>query len=56
MEYNSVIRIIDMKFADKSMENDNIIVSEIIQTQRGLYGMDSLISRFENLQLVWVET
>ena len=33
-----------MNFADKSMEIDNIIVSEMIQTQRVMFGMNVRIS------------
>jgi hypothetical protein len=33
-----------MSFADKWMELENIILSEITQTQKDMYGMYSLIS------------
>jgi hypothetical protein len=35
-----------MKFADKWMELENIILSEVIQSQRNKYGMYSLISGY----------
>jgi hypothetical protein len=45
MEYYSAIKKDDfMAFADKWMEQENIILSEITQTQKDIHGMNSLIS------------
>ena len=35
-----------MKFADKWMEPENIILSEVTQTQKELHGMCSLMHRY----------
>ena len=40
MEYNSAIKNEDiMNFADKCMELENIILSEVTQTQKDIHGM-----------------
>jgi hypothetical protein len=45
MEYYSAIKNGNiMNFADKWMELENIILSELTQTQNDIYGMYSLIS------------
>jgi hypothetical protein len=45
MEYYSAIKNKDiMNFADKWMELENISLSEVTQTQRGIHGMHSLVS------------
>ena len=47
MEYYSAIRNNEfMKFLDKWMELENIILSEVTQSQKINYGMHSLISRY----------
>jgi hypothetical protein len=47
MEYYSTIETKDiMNFAGKWMELENIILSEIIQTQEDMHGMYSLRSRY----------
>ena len=47
MEYYSAIKDNDfMKFTDKWMELENIILSEITQSQKNTYGMHSLISGY----------
>ena len=35
-----------LKFADKLMDLENIILSEVTQTQKGKYNMCSLVSDF----------
>ena len=45
MEFNSAIKNKDiMKFAGKWMDLENIILSEVTQTQKDTYAMYSLIS------------
>ena len=45
MKYYSAIKNEDiMKFASKWMELENIILSEVIQTQKDMYGIYSLLS------------
>jgi hypothetical protein len=45
MEYSSAIKSDDfMKFAGKWIELENIILSEVTQTQKDTHGMYSLIS------------
>jgi hypothetical protein len=47
MEYYSAIKINEfMKFLDKWMELENIILSEGIPTQKNIHGMHSLISEY----------
>ena len=47
MEFYSTIKNNDfMKFAGKWMELENIILSEVTQTQKNMHGMYSLISRY----------
>ena len=47
MEYYSVIKNEDiLNFAGKWIELENIILSEVSQTQRVMYGMYSLISGY----------
>ena len=47
MEYYSAIRNNEfMKFLDKWMELENIILSEVTQSQKKTQGMHSLISRY----------
>ena len=47
MEYYSTIKNNEfMKFFDKWMELENIILSEVTQSQKNTYGMHSLISRY----------
>ena len=47
MEYYSAIRNNEfMKFLDKWMELENIILSEITQSQKSTHGMHSLISGY----------
>ena len=47
MEYYSAIRHNEfMKFLDKWMELENIILSEVTQSQKNTYGMHSLVSGF----------
>ena len=47
MEYYSTIRNNEfMKFLDKWMELENIILSEVTQSQKNSHGMQSLISRY----------
>jgi hypothetical protein len=44
MEYNSAIKNKDiMKFAGKWMELENIVLSEVTQISKDMYGMYSLI-------------
>jgi hypothetical protein len=47
MEYYSAIKNNEfMKFFVKLMELENIILSEVTQSQENTHGMHSLISRF----------
>jgi hypothetical protein len=47
MEYYSAIKINEfMKFLGKWMELQNIILSEVTQSQTNTYGMHSLINGF----------
>ena len=47
MEYYTVIKNNDfMKFADKWMELESIILSEVTQTQKNTHGIYSLISGY----------
>jgi hypothetical protein len=47
IEYYSVIRNNDiLNFAGKYMELENIILSEVTQTQKDMHGMYSLISGY----------
>ena len=47
MEYYSAIKNEDiLSFAGKWMEVENIILSEVTQTQKDMYGMYSLISGY----------
>jgi hypothetical protein len=47
MEYYSAIKNEDiLSFAGKWLELENIILSEVTQTQKGMHGMYSLISRY----------
>ena len=47
MEYYSAIKNEDiLTFAGKWMELENIILSEVTQTQKDMHGMYSLISRY----------
>jgi hypothetical protein len=47
MEYYSAIKNKDIKnFTGKWMELENIILSEITQTQKDMHGVDSLISGY----------
>ena len=47
MEYYSAIKNKDiMNFADKWMELENMILSEVTQMQNDMHGMHSLISRY----------
>jgi hypothetical protein len=47
MEFYSTIKNNDfMKFAGKWMELENIILSEVTQTQKNMHGMYSLISGY----------
>ena len=47
MEYYSVIKNEDiMSFAGKWMELENIMLSEVTQTQKDLHGIYSLISEY----------
>ena len=47
MEYYSAIKNNDfMKFAGKWIELENIILSEITQSQKNTHDMDSLISEY----------
>jgi hypothetical protein len=47
MEYYSAIKNKDiLSFAGKWMELENIILSEVIQTQKDMHGMYSLISAY----------
>jgi hypothetical protein len=47
MEYYSYIKNEDiLSFATKWMELDNIILSEVTQTQKDMHGMYSLISGY----------
>jgi hypothetical protein len=40
-----------MKFLGKWMELENIILSEVIQSQKNAYGMYSLINKYNNKQI-----
>ena len=46
MEYYSAIENEFMKFLDKWMELENIILSEVTQSQKNMHGMHSLISGY----------
>ena len=47
MEYYSAIKVEDiLNFSGKCMELENIILSEVIQTPKDMYGMYSLISGY----------
>jgi hypothetical protein len=47
MEYYSAIKNEDiLSFAGKRMELENIILSEVTQTQKDMHGIYSLISRY----------
>jgi hypothetical protein len=47
MEYYSAIKNKDiMSFAGKWMELENIILSEVTQTQKDMHGMHSLVSGY----------
>ena len=47
MEYYSAIKNEDiLSFAGKWMEVENIILSEVTQTQKDMYGMYSLVSGY----------
>jgi hypothetical protein len=47
MEYYSAIKNNDfMKFISKWVELENIILSEVTQTQKNTHGMSSLISGY----------
>jgi len=47
MEYYSAIKKKDiMNFAGKCVEIENIILSEVTQSQENMYGMYSLISGY----------
>ena len=46
MEYYSAIKEDILSFAGKWMELENIILSEVTQTQKDMHGMYSLISRY----------
>jgi hypothetical protein len=47
MEYYSAIKNKDiLSFAGKWMELENITLSEVTQTQKGMHGMYSLISGY----------
>jgi hypothetical protein len=47
MEYYSAIKNKDiLSFAGKWVELENIILSEVTQTQKDMYGMYSLISGY----------
>jgi len=47
MEYYSAIKNNDfMKFIDKWMEIENIILNDIIQSQKNSHGKNSLISGY----------
>jgi hypothetical protein len=47
MEYYSAIKNEDiLSFADKWMDRENIILSEVTQAQKDMHGMYSLISRY----------
>jgi hypothetical protein len=47
MEYYSAIKNKDtLSFSGKWMELENIILSEVTQPQKDMYGMYSLISRY----------
>jgi hypothetical protein len=47
MEYYSAIKNEDiLSFAGKWMELENIILSEVTQTQNSMHGMYSLISEY----------
>jgi hypothetical protein len=53
MEYVSAIKNKDiMRFAGKWMELENIILSEVTQTQRGMQGMYSLIVDCDDLYIL----
>jgi hypothetical protein len=47
MKYHSAVKNEDiMNFAGKGMELENIILSEVTQTQKGMHSMYSLISGY----------
>ena len=47
MEYYSAIRNNEfMKFLEKWMELENVILSEVTQSQKNTHGMQSLISGY----------
>jgi hypothetical protein len=47
MEYYSTIKNNEfMKFLGRSMDLENIILSEVTQSQKNTHGMDSLISGY----------
>jgi hypothetical protein len=47
MEYYSAIKKVDiLSFAGKWMELENIILSEVTQTQKDMHGMYSLLSGY----------
>ena len=46
MEYSAVKNKDIMKFAGKWIEPENIILSEITQTQKDMHGMYSLVSGY----------
>jgi hypothetical protein len=47
MGYYSAIKNKEiLNFAGKWMELDNIILSEVIQSQKGMHGMYSIISQY----------
>jgi hypothetical protein len=46
MEYYSAIKNNILSFAGKWMELENIILSEVTQTQKDMHGMYSLISGY----------
>jgi len=47
MEYYSAIKKDDfMKFAGKWLELENIILSELTQSQKDIHGMHSLVSGY----------
>jgi hypothetical protein len=46
MEYYSAIKNEFMKFLDRWMDLEDIILSEVTQSQKNTYDMHSLISRY----------
>jgi hypothetical protein len=46
MKYYSSIKNEDMNFSDKWMELENIILSEVTQTQKDIHRMYSIISGY----------